>query len=96
MPTYPFGQPLTPVIQTDRRPKRVFVLGVYASAVHGPLSATVITKSRGDSPGFFYGMTAKAGLRNRIFACKMGSLGPFRTHVRRTCGGTSWHLPVQA
>ena len=34
MPTYPFGQPLTPVIQTDRRPKRVFVLGVYASAVH--------------------------------------------------------------
>ncbi|MBN2192831.1 MAG: hypothetical protein JW751_08425, partial [Polyangiaceae bacterium] len=32
--TYPFGQPLRRVIQTDRSPKRVFVLGVYASAVH--------------------------------------------------------------
>lgn len=32
--TYPFGQPLQPVIQTDRAPKRVFLLGVYASAVH--------------------------------------------------------------
>jgi len=31
---FPFGQPITPVSQTDRRPKRVFVLGVYASAVH--------------------------------------------------------------
>ena len=32
--TFPFGQPLQPVIQTDRSPKKVFVLGVYASAVH--------------------------------------------------------------
>src|SRR5687767_9922054 len=31
---FPFGQPLHPVEQTDRTPKRVFVLGVYASAVH--------------------------------------------------------------
>ena len=31
---FPFGQPLRPVVQTDRRPKQVFVLGVYASAVH--------------------------------------------------------------
>lgn len=31
---YPFGQPLIPVIQQDRSPKKVFVLGVYASAVH--------------------------------------------------------------
>jgi len=31
---YPFGQPLIPVIQKDRGPKKVFVLGVYASAVH--------------------------------------------------------------
>ena len=31
---FPFGQPLRPVIQTDRSPKNVFVLGVYASAVH--------------------------------------------------------------
>lgn len=32
--TYPFGQPLHPVVQTDRTPKVVFVLGVYSSAVH--------------------------------------------------------------
>jgi hypothetical protein len=32
--TFPFGQPVRDVVQTDRTPKRVFVLGVYASAVH--------------------------------------------------------------
>jgi uracil-DNA glycosylase len=34
MYTFPFGTPITPVRQQDRTPKRVFVLGVYASAVH--------------------------------------------------------------
>jgi len=36
MPGYvfPFGSILTPVVQTDRSPRKVFVLGVYASAVH--------------------------------------------------------------
>ena len=32
--TFPFGQRVHEVIQQDRTPKRVFVLGVYASAVH--------------------------------------------------------------
>lgn len=32
--TYPFGEPLRPLVQQDRGPKKVFVLGVYASAVH--------------------------------------------------------------
>ena len=31
---YPFGEQLHPCIQQDRSPKSVFVLGVYASAVH--------------------------------------------------------------
>ena len=31
---FPFGQPLKLVKQQDRSPKKVFVLGVYASAVH--------------------------------------------------------------
>ena len=31
---FPFGQPLQRVEQTDRRPKKVFILGVYGSAVH--------------------------------------------------------------
>src|SRR5688500_15578136 len=33
-PRFPFGQPLQRVEQTDRTPKEVFILGVYASAVH--------------------------------------------------------------
>ncbi|MES2644269.1 MAG: uracil-DNA glycosylase family protein [Myxococcota bacterium] len=32
--SFPFGRPVIPVLQADRAPKRVFVLGVYASAVH--------------------------------------------------------------
>jgi hypothetical protein len=31
---FPFGQPVKKVEQIDRSPKKVFVLGVYASAVH--------------------------------------------------------------
>jgi hypothetical protein len=31
---FPFGQPVLPVVQRDRTSKKVFVLGVYASAVH--------------------------------------------------------------
>lgn len=31
---FPFGEPVTSVEQTDRTRKKVFVLGVYASAVH--------------------------------------------------------------
>jgi hypothetical protein len=31
---FPFGQPVKEVVQKNRTPKQVFVLGVYASAVH--------------------------------------------------------------
>ena len=31
---FPFGQELHPLVQQDKSPKKVFVLGVYASAVH--------------------------------------------------------------
>lgn len=31
---YPFGQTVQSLVQQDRSPKKVFVLGVYASAVH--------------------------------------------------------------
>ena len=31
---FPFGEELKPLKQQDRKPKKVFVLGVYASAVH--------------------------------------------------------------
>ena len=45
--TFPFGQPVREVVQTDRLPRHVFVLGVYASAVHarwvGVDGRTVVT-----------------------------------------------------
>jgi hypothetical protein len=31
---FPFGETVKPLAQLDRTPKKVFVLGVYASAVH--------------------------------------------------------------
>lgn len=31
---FPFGQEVYPLVQEDKSPKKVFVLGVYASAVH--------------------------------------------------------------
>ena len=31
---YPFGQEVRRLVQEDQTPKKVFVLGVYASAVH--------------------------------------------------------------
>ena len=31
---FPFGETVNPLVQQDRTPKKVFVLGVYASAVH--------------------------------------------------------------
>ena len=34
MESFPFGMPVEPLTQSDRGHKRVFVLGVYASAVH--------------------------------------------------------------
>ena len=37
---FPFGQELKNVVQTDTTPKKVFVLGVYASAVHAKLIDT--------------------------------------------------------
>ena len=32
--TFPFGIPVEPVVQKDRTPKKIFVLGVYSSAVN--------------------------------------------------------------
>jgi hypothetical protein len=37
---FPFGQPVRKIVQSDRAPKSVFVLGVYASAVHARWEGT--------------------------------------------------------
>ena len=54
--TFPFGQPVLPLVQQDRRPQKVFVLGVYASAVHarwrGPDGAEIV-KALGHRTGKF-------------------------------------------
>jgi hypothetical protein len=40
MENFPFGQPVQKVEQKDRSPKKVFILGVYASAVHAKWIST--------------------------------------------------------
>lgn len=58
-PVFPFGEPLRVVTQQDRTAKKVFVLGVYASAVHAkwvspegkPLAAALAVASE---PGVFW------------------------------------------
>jgi len=48
--TFPFGQPIRPVSQKERDQKSIFVLGVYASAVH----------ARWEGPGTMRGIRAVA------------------------------------
>ena len=43
---FPFGAQLHPLVQVDRTPKKVFVLGVYASAVHA--NALVVVASENE------------------------------------------------
>ncbi len=41
---FPFGETVKPLVQEDRTPKKVFVLGVYASAVHARWTNGASTK----------------------------------------------------
>ena len=41
---FPFGEELKPLKQQDRTPKKVFVLGVYASAVHARWSGDAVPR----------------------------------------------------
>lgn len=59
MGVFPFGQPIKKVSQTDITPKNVFVLGVYASAVHarwiGPDKKTIVSAlAVGSEPEIFW------------------------------------------
>lgn len=47
---FPFGQELHPLIQEDRTHKKVFVLGVYAGAVHARGYLTNIFSFRSELP----------------------------------------------
>ena len=47
---FPFGQKLHPLVQEDTSPKKVFVLGVYASAVHASKKCQNSAQPRHFSP----------------------------------------------
>jgi len=79
---FPFGQPVLPVIQKDRSPKKVFVLGVYASAVHakwiGPDGKLRVTALAVDSePEIFWkGTDISEIVRKIIITPEAGTLEP--------------------
>ena len=80
--TFPFGEPLSPVVQLDRGPKDVFVLGVYSSAVHarwiGPNGKTrVMALAVANEPRIFWAGEGAAEIIARISVPReAGSLVP--------------------
>lgn len=68
--TFPFGQPVETLTQRDRSPKKVFVVGVYASAVHarwvGVDGKTVVTALAVSSEPYIFWTGDKAEAQKRI------------------------------
>jgi hypothetical protein len=80
--TFPFGQPVREVIQMDRSPKQVFVLGVYASAVHarwvGADQKTIVRAlAVASEPSIFWrGDDAESIIRQVAILPQLGRLEP--------------------
>jgi hypothetical protein len=80
--TFPFGQPIQRVVQQDRSPKKVFVLGVYASAVHarwiGPDGKEVVKAlAVASEPYIFWRGDGAADIIKRVAMPKeLGTLEP--------------------
>lgn len=80
--TFPFGQSVREVAQTDRTHKRVFVLGVYASAVHarwvGTDNKTIVNAlAVASEPYIFWrGDNADAIIQNIVVPQTLGTLVP--------------------
>lgn len=80
--TFPFGQPVREVVQTDRTQKRVFVLGVYASAVHarwvGADNKTIVKALAIASEPyiFWHGKNAEAIIQQITVPTQLGKLVP--------------------
>jgi len=91
---YPFGQPLIPVIQKDRGPKKVFVLGVYASAVHAKWRdqfGTVLVQALAvaSEPYIFWRGDGVEEIINRIeVPLEVGRLEPAAGHFNGPSGKT--------
>jgi len=79
---FPFGEPVHNIIQIDRAPKRVFILGVYASAVHaqwiGENQKTIVTAlAVASEPYIFWrGENAESIIRKISIPQFLGSLVP--------------------
>jgi len=80
--TFPFGRPVEELIQKDRTPKDVFVLGVYASAVHArwinPNAKTVVhALAVASEPYIFWrGENAEAMIEQIVIPEELGKLLP--------------------
>jgi len=82
--TFPFGKPVQEVVQRDRTPKEVFVLGVYASAVH---ASWINTKGKtvvnalavASEPYIFWrGENADSVIQEIVIPKELGKLIPAR------------------
>ena len=82
---YPFGEYVQSLVQEDRTPKKVFVLGVYASAVHAKWkrNGTIVCQALAvaSEPRIFWdGDTEEAREISRVFLRE--SRWRFRTRYR--------------
>jgi uracil-DNA glycosylase len=90
--TFPFGQPVKAVCQSVTAAKQVFVLGVYASAVHarwiGPDKKTIVSALAVDSePAIFWrGENAKEIIEKIPVPVGAGSLVPAAQHLNGPSG----------
>ena len=82
--TFPFGQIVQEVVQTDRAPKHIFVLGVYASAVHAcwlnPVGKQVVAAlAIASEPYIFWrGEKAESIIQQSAIPSELGELTPAR------------------
>ena len=90
--TFPFGQQVQEVVQTDRTPKKVFVLGVYASAVHARWinadGKTVVNAlAVASEPYIFWrGENAESIIRKIAVPSELGKLIPARQEFNGPSG----------
>lgn len=84
---FPFGQPVKDVVQKDRSPKKVFVLGVYASAVHAEWrdakgKLLVLALAVASEPEIFWDGSGTEAIIKRIKVPKgVGVLHPSRRNL---------------
>ena len=90
--TFPFGQPVQEVVQIDCTPKGVFVLGVYASAVHArwinPDEKTVVNAlAVASEPYIFWrGENAESIIRKIAVPKELGKLIPAKQGLNGPSG----------